>query len=67
MGGTVRVYRALDRVLKRFVAVKLRRQSTGATRGLWGASTARRAVAALAHPHLVDIYDYGHRGCAAPR
>ncbi|MDP9373666.1 MAG: hypothetical protein M3Q65_14675 [Chloroflexota bacterium] len=56
MGGTVRVYRALDRVLKRFVAVKLRRAEHGRDQGAVGrfyrAARRRRPRAPTPRRHL---------------
>ncbi|HEX5504214.1 MAG TPA: protein kinase [Thermomicrobiales bacterium] len=65
-GGTARVYRARDRVLGRVVAIKLLRPEYARDR----AAVARfareaRAAAALAHPHIVDVYDYGPHGDTA--
>lgn len=59
-GGTARVYRAHDTILERIVAIKLLRAEYGSD----PAFVARfyreaRAVAALSHPNIVDIYDYG--------
>ncbi len=62
-GGMAIVFRALDTALKREVAIKIMHAH------LWGApeyatrfAREARAVAALRHPNIVEIYDYGEGG-----
>lgn len=59
-GAMSRVYKALDRVLDRIVAVKLLREEYGSDAN-FAARFFReaRAVAKLSSPNIVDIYDYG--------
>ena len=69
-GGMGRVFRAYDATLRRYVALKVLRPDLGAdaTRGgVASDAQARllreaRAVAALAHPNIVGIYDVGQVG-----
>ncbi|MDP9370969.1 MAG: protein kinase, partial [Chloroflexota bacterium] len=59
-GGMACVYRAHDRVLDRFVAVKLLREEYGSEPDFVARFYREaQAVAALSHPNIVDIYDYG--------
>src|SRR5947207_354272 len=67
-GGMATVYRALDTVLDRPVAVKLLRPSVCAEeRFIEQFLTMERHVARLFHPHLVRIFDAGtsDEGCFA--
>ncbi len=52
-GGMATVWRAADLVLERAVAVKVPRGSTG------GLRREAKAAAALTHPHITAVYDYG--------
>jgi serine/threonine-protein kinase len=66
-GGMGRVFRAYDATLRRFVALKVLRPDLGVDATRSGAASdaqARllreaRAVAALAHPNIVALYDIG--------
>ncbi len=56
------VYRALDPKLNRLVAIKMAHDSQARTpRGVERFSREARAMAALHHPHVVAVYDYGVR------
>ena len=59
-GGAARVYRAQDTILGRTVAIKLLREEYGSDPEFVARFYREaRAVAALSHPNIVDIYDYG--------
>jgi serine/threonine-protein kinase len=59
-GAMSRVYRALDRVLDRIVAVKLLREEYGSDENFVARFFREaRAVAKISSPNIVDIYDYG--------
>jgi serine/threonine-protein kinase len=59
-GAMSRIYRSLDRVLDRIVAVKLLREEYGSDEGFVARFFREaRAVAKLSSPNIVDIYDYG--------
>jgi len=59
-GGAARVYRARDGVLGRIVAVKLLREEYGGDQEFVARFYREaRSIAALAHPNIVGIYDYG--------
>lgn len=59
-GAMSRVYKALDRVLDRQVAVKLLREEYGSDENFVARFFREaRAVAKLSSPSIVDIYDYG--------
>ncbi len=59
-GGAARVFRAHDRVLDRIVAVKLLRAEYGTDPDFVARfQREARAVAALSHPNIVEVYDYG--------
>ena len=59
-GGAARVYRAQDTILGRVVAIKLLREEYGSDPDFVARFYREaRAVAALSHPNIVDIYDYG--------
>jgi eukaryotic-like serine/threonine-protein kinase len=65
-GGTGEVWRATDVTLRRMVVVKLLRPALLAA----PQSDARfqaeaRTMAALTHPNLINVYDYGHAPPAA--
>lgn len=56
------VYRALDPRLNRLVAIKMAHDSQSrTTRGAERFAREARAMAALHHPHVVEVYDYGVR------
>lgn len=60
-GGMGAVYKAADQVLRRFVAIKLLHPETARK----PASVRRfereaRAAAAIGHPNIIDIIDFGH-------
>jgi len=62
-GGMGEVYRAHDAKLARDVAVKvLPRELTGDTVALERFEREARAVAALSHPNILAIYDFGTDG-----
>lgn len=65
-GGFARVFLATDRRLKRRVAVKIL-DPTLATDPAFAARFAdeARAVAALDHPHILGLFDYGEAGDVA--
>jgi len=59
-GGMARVYRGRDLLLKRTVAVKvLKDQMTGDAAFVRRFEREAQSVAALSHPHIVNIYDVG--------
>ncbi len=59
-GGMARVFRGRDLLLKRTVAVKvLKDQMTGDAAFIRRFEREAQAVAALSHPHIVNIYDVG--------
>ncbi len=59
-GGMARVYRGLDLLLKRTVAVKvLKDQMTGDASFIRRFEREAQSAAALSHPHIVNIYDVG--------
>lgn len=53
------VYRARDLRLGRTVAIKLLRRDSVAPAGVAGLQAEARLAATLAHPNVVDVYDYG--------
>jgi len=62
-GGMGAVYKAADQVLRRFVAIKLLHPSTSEN----PAAVERfvreaRSAAAIGHPNIIDILDFGHEG-----
>ncbi|MGN6359253.1 MAG: protein kinase domain-containing protein [Thermomicrobiales bacterium] len=63
-GGAAYVYRAHDRVLDRPVALKLLRAEYGGDRDFVARfQREARAIAAVSHPNIVAVYDYGaHNG-----
>jgi len=62
-GGMALVYRALDRVLNRTVAVKvLREQYATDPTFLQRFTREAQAAAALSHPNIVSVYDVGQDG-----
>ncbi len=59
-GAMARVYKGLDRVLDRLVAVKLLREEYGSDQNFVARFLREaRAVARITSPNIVDIYDYG--------
>src|SRR3954447_4226631 len=59
-GGMAAVYRAEDVVLGRTVAVKLLSAGTDATpRAVERFQREAQIAAALSHPHIVAVYDWG--------
>ncbi len=61
-GGMARVYRARDLLLKRTVAVKvLKDQMTGDAAFIRRFEREAQSVAALSHPHIVNIHDVGEQ------
>ena len=59
-GGMARVFRGRDLLLKRTVAVKvLKDQMTGDAAFIRRFEREAQAVAAISHPHIVNIYDVG--------
>jgi serine/threonine protein kinase len=68
-GGMASVYRARERVGGREVALKLLMAASGERKkALLGNSFAREfhTLAQLRHPHVIEVYDYGLAGDAAP-
>jgi eukaryotic-like serine/threonine-protein kinase len=62
-GGMALVYRARDRVLNRFVAVKLlREQYASDPTFLQRFTREAQAAGALSHPNIVSVYDVGQDG-----
>src|SRR4051812_25044181 len=62
-GGAAEVYKAQDLRLGREVAVKvLRPQFVGDEELRARFQNEARAAAALTHPNVVDVYDYGQAG-----
>lgn len=63
-GGTAVVYKALDKVLNRFVAIKmLRTEHAHDTDFLQRFRKEAQSVAAMQHPHIVAVHDVGeHKG-----
>lgn len=62
-GGMALVYRALDRVLNRTVAVKvLREQYASDPTFLQRFTREAQAAAALSHPNIASVYDVGQDG-----
>lgn len=68
-GGFALVFRATDLVLKRRVAVKVLRPDladpAGAAEFLARFAREAQAVAALDHPHILAVHDYGEVGGTA--
>lgn len=59
-GGMATVYKAMDTVLKRYVAVKvLREEFTTDEEFIRRFNTEAQSAASLAHPNIVSIYDVG--------
>src|SRR5579883_1707039 len=59
-GGMGQVYKARDRTLKRFVAIKMLLPALAASSAaLLRFQQEAQAVSALNHPHIVGIHDFG--------
>ena len=66
-GGVGEVWRAIDLVLDRPVAVKLlRTEYAGQPQALARFRAEARHAAGLSHPGIAQIYDYGAAGPAGP-
>ena len=62
-GGMAVVYKAKDRLLNRFVAVKiLRPEFTKDAQFVDSFRKESQAAAGLQHPNIVSVYDVGHEG-----
>jgi len=60
-GGMGAVYKAADRVLRRFVAIKLLHPDTAANeKSVERFQREARAAAAIGHPNIIDILDFGY-------
>ncbi|HEY7170957.1 MAG TPA: serine/threonine-protein kinase [Vicinamibacterales bacterium] len=59
VGGMGTVYRAIDRVLARTVAIKMLRQPLAGRRERQRFMREARSAAALNHPNIVTIHDFG--------
>ena len=60
-GGMATVYKAQDKILRRYVAVKvLRDEFTTDEEFIKRFNTEAQAAASLTHPNIVSIYDVGH-------
>src|SRR5215210_804886 len=59
-GGAAEVFRAVDKRLDRTVAIKLLRpQFTSVQQSRQRFAVEAKAAAALSHPNIVDVYDFG--------
>ncbi len=61
-GGMATVYRAHQPQLERWVAIKILQAETGSKEFLARFRREAKAVAALRHPNILTIYDYGEEG-----
>ena len=62
-GGMATVYKALDQILNRYVAVKvLREEFTTDEEFIKRFNVEAQAVASLTHPNIVSVYDVGNEG-----
>jgi serine/threonine protein kinase len=60
-GGMATIYRAMDKRMNRVVAVKVLREVYSADRKfVTRFQMEARASSSLAHPNIVQVYDYGH-------
>jgi serine/threonine protein kinase len=61
-GGMARVYKSIQPALERYVAVKLLHPSVAADNEfLIRFQREAKAAASLRHPHIVQIFDFGHK------
>ncbi|HID63482.1 MAG TPA: serine/threonine protein kinase, partial [Anaerolineae bacterium] len=61
-GGMARVYKSIQPALERYVAVKLLHPSVAADEEfLTRFQREAKAAASLRHPHIVQIFDFGHQ------
>jgi hypothetical protein len=61
-GGMARVYKSIQPALKRYVAVKLLHSSVAADEEFLARfQREAQAAASLRHPHIVQIFDFGHQ------
>jgi len=64
-GGMATIYRATDQKMERIVAVKiLREMYSSDPKFVLRFQREARAVSALAHPNIVQVFDYGKSGDA---
>ena len=62
-GGMARVYKSIQPDLERYVAVKLLHPSVAADEEFLARFRREaKAAASLRHPHVVQIFDFGHQG-----
>jgi len=62
-GGMARVYKSFQPELERYVAVKLLHPSVASDEEFLARFRREaRAAASLRHPHIVQIFDFGHQG-----
>ena len=61
-GGMAKIYRAIDPVLSRRVAVKIMRHNPDVTEISGNLFAKARLFAAVSHPHIVPVYDCGREG-----
>jgi len=61
-GGAATVYRAHQPQLERWVAVKILQEEAGGKEFLARFRREAKAIAALRHPNILTIYDYGEEG-----
>jgi tRNA A-37 threonylcarbamoyl transferase component Bud32 len=60
-GGMASVYKAADQVLRRFVAIKLLHPAVAESPAVIERfEREARAAAAIGHPNIIDILDFGH-------
>jgi len=61
-GGMARIYKSIQPVLERYVAVKLLHPSVAADEDFLARfQREAKAAASLRHPHIVQIFDFGHQ------
>ncbi len=61
-GGMARVYKSIQPALERYVAVKLLHPSVAADEDFLARfQREAKAAASLRHPHIVQIFDFGHQ------
>ena len=61
-GGMAKIYRAIDPVLSRRVAVKIMRNNPDISEISGNLFAKARLFAAVSHPHIVPVYDCGREG-----